>query len=125
MIASAFGANNKAYDIAKKVEKANEGFAGESSTMEMTLINGDKRVVRSMKSSTLEVNLEEGRTLLEFTLPKDVKGTKLLTTSFDNKDDNQWIYFRQRRIAAFVRLCASGHRKVYDPHTQGRCPKSL
>jgi len=83
---------NKAYEIAKKIEKANEGFIGDSSEMEMMLINGDKKIIRSMKSQTSELNDAETRTLLEFLLPKDVKGTKLLTWSYDTKDDSQWIY---------------------------------
>jgi len=82
----------RAYDIAKSVEKANEGFLGDSSEMEMHLINGDKKIVRSMFSQSMEVDDGESRTLLEFLLPKDVKGTKLLTWSFDKQDDSQWIY---------------------------------
>lgn len=89
-LTSAFA--NKAYDIAKQIEKANEGFKGDSSQMEMLLINGDKKIVRSMESKTMEISDSESRTLLEFLLPKDVKGTKLLTWSFDKDDDSQWIY---------------------------------
>lgn len=83
---------NKAYQIAKDIEKANEGFIGDSSQMEMLLINGDKKIVRSMESKTAELSDTEARTMLEFLLPKDVKGTKLLTWSFDQDDDSQWIY---------------------------------
>ena len=83
---------NQGYEIATKIKKANEGFIGDTSEMEMHLINGDKKIVRSMLSKSMEANKAETRTLLEFLLPKDVKGTKLLTWSFDKKDDSQWIY---------------------------------
>ncbi|MBD65455.1 MAG: hypothetical protein CME62_09630 [Halobacteriovoraceae bacterium] len=85
-------AENKAYEIAKKVEKANEGFKGETAEMEMILINGSNKITRTMTSKVLEVGEDETRTLLEFLLPLDVKGTKLLTWSYDEKDDSQWIY---------------------------------
>lgn len=88
---TAHGAD-RGYEIAKAVEKANEGFLAESADMEMLLINGDKKIKRSMSSKVIEVNESENRTLLEFLLPKDVKGTKLLTWSYDGKDDSQWIY---------------------------------
>lgn len=83
---------NRGYEIAKSVKKANEGFIGDTSTMEMHLINGDKKIVRSMISKNSEISPSENRSLLEFVLPKDVKGTKLLTWSFEKKDDSQWIY---------------------------------
>jgi outer membrane lipoprotein-sorting protein len=92
-------ANNKAYDIAKKVDIANTGFFSETGTMEMILKSSGKEIKRVMESHSLELNEDETHTLLEFKLPKDVRGTKLLTHSFDSKDDSQWIY-----LSAFRRV---------------------
>lgn len=93
------GATNKAYEIAKKVDEAGSGFYSETGTMEMILKSSGKEIKRVMDSYTIEVNGNQTHTLLEFKLPKDVRGTKLLTHSYDSKDDSQWIY-----LSAFRRV---------------------
>ncbi len=90
---------NKAYEIAKKVDESNSGFFSEVGTMEMILISSGKEIKRLMESQSLEISDDETRTLLNFKLPKDVRGTKLLTYSFDSKNDSQWIY-----LSAFKRV---------------------
>lgn len=94
---------NPAYEVAKKLNDANQGFVGESGNMEMQLISGSSKTVRKMISKSREGKVED-KTLLEFVLPKDVAGTKLLTWSYDDKDDQQWIYLpalrRVKRITS-------------------------
>ena len=85
-------AKNRALEIALEVEQKNENFIGETAQLEMILINGSNKVIREMLSETVELSLEHNRSLLTFKLPKDVAGTKLLTWSYDLKDDSQWIY---------------------------------
>lgn len=86
----AFG--ERGYEVAKMLSDANEGFISETSEMTMVLINGDKRIERKMTSKVMETGKGSSKGLLEFLLPKDVAGTKLLTWSFEEKEDSQWIY---------------------------------
>lgn len=83
----------KGLDIAKKIEKFNDGFKGEESTLEMILINahGDQ-IVRKMDSKVLEDNSDGDKSLIEFNWPADVKGTKMLTWTHKNDNDDQWLY---------------------------------
>ena len=86
-----------AYDLAKMVSDSNDGYIGETGEMEMILISGDVSVKRKMTSKGLEGE-EATKSLLEFTLPRDIAGTKLLTWSFDKKDDQQWIFIPAARL---------------------------
>ena len=91
-------------EVAKKNETVMSGFQDSTSDMYMTLINasGQKRQ-RKMKMSVLE---KEGgdKSLMEFLSPADVKGTKFLSYSHIEKDDDQWLYIpalkRIKRIAS-------------------------
>lgn len=83
---------NKGYEVAKSINDANKGFKSEQSDMTMILKNGDKKIERKMISKTMETGKDNSKSLLEFLLPKDVAGTKLLTWSFADKEDSQWIY---------------------------------
>lgn len=85
-------AADRGFDIAKSISDANKGYVSEQSEMTMLLINGDKKIERKMTSKTMETGKESSKGLLEFLLPKDVAGTKLLTWSFEDKEDAQWIY---------------------------------
>lgn len=83
---------DRGFDIAKSITEANKGYKSEISNMTMVLINGDKRIERKMTSKTMETGKGSSKGLLEFLLPRDVAGTKLLTWSFEDKEDSQWIY---------------------------------
>lgn len=91
--------------IAVDAEKANDGFKSESSSMEMTLINaqGDK-TVRKMQSTAMEKAGDGDRSIITFEWPADVKGTRMLTWSHKNKNDDQWLYLpslnRVKRISS-------------------------
>lgn len=100
---SALG-QDKGLDIAKKINLANKGFKSEASEIKMILISGKRRIERQMVSKTLEVGADDTKSLMEFILPKDVAGTKLLTWSYKAKDDAQWIFLnafnRVKRISS-------------------------
>ena len=95
----------KGLEIMKKSDKANEGFLGESSEMHMTLINahGDK-VERKMKSKVKETKADGDKSIITFLWPADVKGTKMLTWTHKNSNDDQWLYLpalkRVKRITS-------------------------
>ena len=98
-------AEEKGMRIAKEMEEANRGFIGEMAQVEMLLINahGDK-TTRKMKSLVLERDKEGDLSINEFLWPADVKGTKLLTHAYKEKDDEQWLYMpavkRVKRISS-------------------------
>ncbi|MEL6546224.1 MAG: outer membrane lipoprotein-sorting protein [Myxococcota bacterium] len=103
--ASSAWADAKGLEIAKKVDKANEGFAGERSEMEMILINayGDT-TTRKMTNVIFEMDGDGDKSKIEFLWPADVKGTRMLTWSHKSDDDDQWLYLpaikRVKRISS-------------------------
>lgn len=90
-------------EIATLADKANNGFKGEQTTSEMILINahGD-RITRKSTMKTREVADDGDQSIIEFSWPADVKGTRMLTWSHKTKDDDQWLYLpalkRTKRI---------------------------
>jgi len=98
-------AEKKGWDIAKNVEKANNGFVGEDAETEMVLFNahGDQ-VVRRMTTKTRETPRDGDKAVSEFLWPADVKGTRMLTWTHKKKDDDQWLYLpaikRVKRISS-------------------------
>lgn len=95
----------KGLAIAKQLDKANEGFASESSDMEMDLINAQGDVVkRKMSIQVLEGKGDGDKSVASFSWPADVKGTRLLTWTHKSGDDDQWLYLpaikRTKRISA-------------------------
>ncbi len=103
--ASSAFADAKGLEIAKKVDKANEGFEGERSEMEMILVNayGDE-TTRKMTSIIYEMKNDGDKSKIEFLWPADVKGTRMLTWSHKTDDDDQWLYLpaikRVKRISS-------------------------
>ena len=96
---------NRGLEIMTTAENFNNGFLGESSSMEMVLINahGD-RVTRKMDSKIKETNKDGDKSIITFQWPADVKGTKMLTWSHKKGNDEQWLYLpalkRVKRITS-------------------------
>ncbi|MFK8138710.1 MAG: outer membrane lipoprotein-sorting protein [Bdellovibrionales bacterium] len=95
----------KGLRIAKEVEKANEGWRGDVSTIKMVLINAyGEKTDRRMKTITKERKSDGDLSINEFLWPADVKGTKLLTHAFKEKSDDQWLFLpalkRVKRISS-------------------------
>lgn len=95
----------KGLEITKKVDEANSGFKGEIANIQLTLINaqGDK-IVRKLNSKVKEEEKDGDKSLSIFELPADVKGTKMLTHTHKNEDDDQWLFMpklnRVKRISS-------------------------
>lgn len=95
----------KGWQIAVENEMANNGFGGEFVETEMILINaqGD-RTIRRMTSKTKETTKDGDLSIITFLWPADVKGTRMLTHSHKNKDDDQWLFLpslkRVKRISS-------------------------
>ncbi len=82
----------KGLEIAQKIDKANKGFIGEESTSNLILIDAHgAKVVRKMRGMTMETT-DGNKSISEFLSPADVKGTKMLTWSFNKKKNLQWLY---------------------------------
>lgn len=92
-----FASVEKGWEIAKKMDAANSGYIGETSTMRLTLIDPTgKEIVRVMEGSSSESDTID-KTLMNFKKPADVKGTKLLTWAHKKDDDDQWLYLPSLR----------------------------
>jgi outer membrane lipoprotein-sorting protein len=95
----------KGLKIARQMEAANKGFIGERARMRMILIDAHgSRVEREMTGMVMEAEGDGDRSLMSFETPLDVQGTKMLTWSKKNEDDDQWLYIpsvrRVKRITS-------------------------
>lgn len=95
----------KGLEIVKKVRDANQGFLGEKSSMKMVLIDAyGSKTERDMEGKVLEVLKDGDKSLSLFLNPLDVKGTKMITWSHKEDDDDQWLYLpsmnRVKRISS-------------------------
>jgi len=79
--------------IATLLDAANNGFIGEYTELEMLLINahGDS-TTRKMTTEVREKNGDGDQSIATFLWPADVKGTRLLTWSHKDGNDDQWLY---------------------------------
>ena len=95
----------KGLELAKRIDKANEGFKTDVSSVQMDLINQyQDRIERTMVIETIEGDGDGDRSRVEFMTPPDVNGTKLLTWTHKVGDDDQWLYMpaikRIKRISS-------------------------
>ncbi|WP_415249805.1 outer membrane lipoprotein-sorting protein [Sulfurimonas sp.] len=102
LVSSIFAMSN--VEVAQKSDDVMSGFVDSVSQMEMKLINArGQEKIRTMSMKVLEGKVED-KSLMEFTTPADVKGTKFLNYEHVNKDDDQWLYLpalkRVKRISS-------------------------
>ena len=107
-VAADITSEEKGLQVAKKMEEAGKGFLSDSSEMEMILIDSyGTKVNRKLNGSSTEGADSDGKSLLTFISPADVKGTKLLTHAHKTKDDEQWLFLpslnRKKRISGGAR----------------------
>ncbi|RAP37238.1 outer membrane lipoprotein-sorting protein [Candidatus Marinamargulisbacteria bacterium SCGC AAA071-K20] len=104
---STFGitAEQKGLNIAIANDKANTGFKTETNDSTMVLINayGDK-IERKMRFKSSETKNDGDKSIIEFLWPADVKGTRMLTYTHKNRNDDQWLFLpalnRIKRISS-------------------------
>lgn len=83
----------KGLEIAKKIDQANQGFVGEESTMDLIIIDAlGRKIERIMQAKVKEITGDGDKSINTVIKPADVKGTKTLTYSHKEGDDDQWIY---------------------------------
>lgn len=95
----------KGLEIAKEMNRRDNGFGDFTATLEMTLVNkqGEKSV-RVIRNRTLEVPGDGDKSLIIFDNPKVVKGTAFLSFTHKVKNDDQWLFLpalkRVKRISS-------------------------
>ena len=91
-------------EIAIMADKANTGFIGEAADMTMELINAHGDVVTRKMSLKLLEGPQGDKSISSFSWPADVNGTKMLTWTHKDGDDDQWLYLpaikRIKRISS-------------------------
>ena len=97
-------AEQKAQIIVDEGEKRAEGFKDMIATAKMVIRNSKgQEASRELDIQVMEVD-NGGKGLTVVKAPKDVRGIALLTRSWDDKDDDQWLYLpavkRVKRIAS-------------------------
>lgn len=98
LTSTVFANEQKGLEIATKMDKASNGFIGESSVTELIIISANKeKVSRKMQNFLIEVKNDGDRSLSIFITPADVRDTKLLSWNHLEKDDKQWLYLPSSR----------------------------
>ncbi len=96
-------AADKGYQIAKEADSRDSGYGDFTVSGKMILRDSAGREsTRMFDLKSLEGN-DGDQTLLVFTWPGDIRDAALLTHSFSNRDDDQWLYLpalnRVKRIS--------------------------
>jgi hypothetical protein len=95
----------KGLRIALEGEWRDKGFGNYTADQTMVLRNKrGQESERNLKISVLENDVDGDKSLIVFNLPRDVKGTAMLTHSHKVDDDDQWLYLpalkRVKRISS-------------------------
>ncbi len=95
----------KGLEISQQVKQRDSGWVDNSADMLMVLKNQQGQTsIREVKIKTLEQLNDGDKSLTNFNMPKDVKGTSFLSYSHPIKSDDQWLYLpalkRIKRISS-------------------------
>lgn len=95
----------KGLAIAQEADRRDTGWADSTASMKMILRNSrGEESIRDLRVKALEVENEGDKSLTIFDEPKDIRGTALLTYSYKESSDDQWIYLpalkRVKRISS-------------------------
>jgi len=95
----------KGLEIAKEVNRRDNGYADFSANLKMTLRNRQgEESIRIIRNRTLEVPGDGDKSLIIFDTPKVVKGTAFLSFTHKIKNDDQWLFLpalkRVKRISS-------------------------
>ena len=95
----------KGTKVAVEAHEANAGWATEHSTLSMLLVSAQgEESTRKLNIDTEERKNDGDRSRVTFEAPADVKGTRLLTWSHKDGNDDQWLYLpsikRVKRISS-------------------------
>lgn len=104
-VAHAQSAQEKGLEIAKKANKADEGFLSSEVNLKMILRNKQgQQSERFLQNKTFELIEDGDKSMIIFNSPKDVEGTATLTFTHKDGPDDQWLYLpaikRVKRISS-------------------------
>lgn len=103
---------NRGLEIAREQDRRGSGFHDLRADLRMVLISKrDETSERQLGMRVLEGtgNQEGDKSLMLFRSPPDVRGTALLTWSYKNRDDDQWLYLPAlRRVKTIASQNKSG-----------------
>lgn len=109
-VALAQSPEERGLEIAKKERAARRGFVTETADLEMTLIDANGATTsRKMSTMSVEQEGDGDRSRLEVTWPADVQGTRLLTWTHEDKQDDQWLYLP---AVSMVKRIAGGNKSA-------------
>lgn len=98
-------ARQRGREIADEADRRARGYGDYQARLEMVLVDRrGQETRRELDLSSVEVSPDEERSLLYFLSPRDIEGTALLTYSFREREEEQWLYLpalrRTKRISA-------------------------
>jgi outer membrane lipoprotein-sorting protein len=94
-VAQAMSPEEKGLQIAREQDRRSQGFGGVEFNMKMMLTNREgNRSERDLRVRALEgqEKVRGDRSLIVFDNPMDVRGMALLTYSYADRTDDQWLY---------------------------------
>jgi outer membrane lipoprotein-sorting protein len=99
------GPAERGREIAEEADRRDRGFGDYQARLEMTLEDRRGReTVRELDLLVLELPDGQEQSLVTFETPRDIRGTALLTYSYEEQENDQWLYLpalrRTKRIAA-------------------------
>ena len=105
LCATATTPEERGLEIAREGERRDEGWRNFRADLTMVLRNArGETSTRQIRSYSLEGTDDGDKGLLIFDSPPDVRGTKFLTFSHKDRDDDQWLYLpalkRVKRISS-------------------------
>jgi len=99
-------AENKGRMIMDKIDKSNRGFVSDESKVNLILKNSTgETTVREMMIFSEEDKNGNHKALMEFIRPHDVKGARLLTHPYQDKNNEQWLFLP--KIARVKKILSS------------------
>jgi len=106
--AAAADKKNMGLELSRAAEARNRGWKDYTVSLNMTLkTEKGEETKRSMRMKFLEEPGEGEKQIVVFDRPADVKGTALLSNSYNKKEDEQWLYLpaakRVKRISSSSR----------------------
>ena len=98
-------AQEKGLEIALEADRRDSGFQDSSANLTMVLQTPDSTEIRrEMRQLTLEIEDDGDKSIMVFDRPRDLKGTAILTFTYKEGSDDQWLYLpalkRVKRISS-------------------------
>lgn len=98
-------AGDRGREIALEADRRARGYGDYRAQMDMILVDRrGEETHRELELFSLEVSENEERSLVYFSSPRDIEGTGLLTYSYRDGEEEQWLYLpalrRTKRVSA-------------------------